>query len=360
MKKTLRYILLFPFSFLYGTVVTLRNWLYDLELLKQHTKQVPLLVVGNLTVGGTGKTPHIEFLIEQLQTELRLAVLSRGYGRKTSGFRLVSPDATSVETGDEPLQLARKYPQLPVAVCENRSIGIDRLIQLYPETDLILLDDAFQHRRIKPGMSVLLTDFNRLHTRDSMLPGGTLREPVWGSRRASVMIVTKCPPDSSPIDLRIIELELKPRPGQEVLFSCFTYDRLKPLFPDQQEKNTTINSLSEHSVLLLTGIASPQPIVNLLTGKSKELSVLNFPDHHEFTRRDLHLAETRFKEMNGADKLIVVTEKDAVRISSNPHLSDSIKKHIFVLPVRVSMLNDQTEVFTQKIIDYVRENKRDL
>src|SRR5690606_30215242 len=133
---------------------------YDLALLKQHTKQVPLLVVGNLTVGGTGKTLPIEFLIEQLQTELRLAVLSSGYGRKTSGFRLVSPDATSVETGDEPLQLARKYPQLPVAVCENRSIGIDRLIQLYPETDLILLDDAFQHRRIKPGMSVLLTDFN--------------------------------------------------------------------------------------------------------------------------------------------------------------------------------------------------------
>jgi len=359
MKKLFRYILLFPVSMCYGAIVSFRNLLYDFGILKSYEKKVPLLVVGNLTVGGTGKTPHVEFLLEILQNELRLAVLSRGYKRKSKGFMLIEHDSTFTEAGDEPLQIAKKFPHIPVAVCEKRSHGVDRLMANYPETDLIILDDAYQHRSIKAGFQLLLTDFNRLHTRDSMLPGGNLRETINGSKRASLIMVTKCPPKLSPIDQRIIEMELKPELYQEVLFSCFRYEPLRPLFPLESPVNLKLNSLGEYSIVLATGIVSPQLIVNELHDKCKQLITVNFPDHHSFTRQNLNLLERKLDKVDNQSKLIVVTDKDAVRLINNSYLPDSLKKHIFVIPVKVELLNDQTALFTTKIIDYVRENKRD-
>lgn len=358
MKKLIRHILLFPVSIFYGAIVYFRNQLYDFGILNSHEKKVPLLVVGNITVGGTGKTPHVEFLIENLQKKLHLAVLSRGYKRKTKGFVLVKADSDVKVSGDEPLQLVKKFPTIPLAVCEKRSIGVDKLMEQFPETDLIILDDAFQHRSIKAGFQLLLTDFNHLHTRDSMLPGGNLREPIAGSKRASLIMVTKCPPNLSPIDQRIIELELKPEVYQEVLFSYFRYEALKPLFMEETLSEIALDAIGEYSILLTTGIVSPELIVDELKDKCAQLINFNFPDHHSFTRNDLSLLERKFAKLEQPNKLIVVTDKDAVRLINNSHLPDSLKKHIFVIPVKVELLNDQTTVFTKKIIEYVRENKR--
>lgn len=358
MKKITRYILLFPFSVLYGAIILLRNLLYDFDILSADKKEVPLLSIGNLTVGGTGKTPHVEYLLNSLQQELKLAVLSRGYKRKTNGFVLVSPSAKVSETGDEPKQIAAKFPHIPVAVCENRSKGVDRLIELYPDTDLIILDDAFQHRKLKVGFSVLLTDYNRLHTRDSILPGGNLREPLRGSRRATIIIITKCPAEITPIDLRILELEMKPKPGQEVMFTGFEYEPLRALFPDNNSTLVSLDSIHEHSVILLTGIVSQKLILQELKSKCSNIISLNYSDHHTFSRNDLLQLERKTDRLNTSKKLIITTEKDAVRLIDNPHLPDSIKKYIFVLPVKVKVLNNQTTVFTKKIIEYVRENKR--
>ncbi|MDX9747574.1 MAG: tetraacyldisaccharide 4'-kinase [Paludibacter sp.] len=359
MKKLIRYILLFPLSICYGAMVSLRNLLYDFGILAAHEKKVALLSVGNLTVGGTGKTPHVEFLLENLQNELHLAVLSRGYKRKSKGFVLINPYSGVEDAGDEPLQIVRKFPHIPVAVCEKRSRGVDLILEQFPDTDLIILDDAFQHRSIKAGFQLLLTDYNRLHTRDSLLPGGNLRETVSGSKRASLIMVTKCPPKLSPIDQRIIELELKPQPYQEILFSRFRYEPLRSLFPDESPVNVEPNRLKEYSIVLATGIVTPRLIVHELQDKCKELIAVNFPDHHNFTRQNLNLLERKLTKVDNPNKIMVVTDKDAVRLINNSNLSDSLKKHIFVIPVKVELLNDQTTVFTKKIIDYVRENKRD-
>lgn len=358
MKKLIRYILLFPLSMCYGAIVSFRNLLYDFGLLAIHKKKVALLSVGNLTVGGTGKTPHVEFLLEILQNNLRLAVLSRGYKRKSKGFVMITTGSKVEVAGDEPLQIARKFPHIPVAVCEKRSRGVDLILEQHPDTDLIILDDAFQHRSIKTGFQLLLTDYNRLHTRDYLLPGGNLREPVSGSKRASHIMVTKCPPDLSPIDQRIIELELKPKPYQEILFSRFRYEPLKPLFPDESPENVAPTSLKEYSIVLATGIVTPQLILHELQDKCKQLIAVNFPDHHSFTLQNLTFLERKLEKIENPNKIMVVTDKDAVRLINNSFLPDSLKKHIFVIPVKVELLNDQTEVFIKKIIDYVRENKR--
>lgn len=351
----LRYILLFPFSFIYGFIVTIRNWMYSTGVLRSYEKNIPTLIVGNLTVGGTGKTPHIEFLITHLSNELHIAVLSRGYKRKTRGFLLVTPSMNAAKPGDEPLQIKRKYPEIPVAVCEDRSRGVDELLKAHPDIELILLDDAFQHRRLKPGLSILLTDYNRLYTRDSMLPGGNLREPVRGSKRAGYILVTKCPANLQPIDLRIIELEINPRPGQEVFFSELVYDKIKPLFP---QINIEVSDISDYTILLVTGIVSPRAIQQQLQPRCSRLVTLQYPDHHDFSNGDLSTIKRKFESLKTEKKLIITTEKDAARLIDMNGLSESVKKHIFVLPVRVQLLNQQTPVFIQKIIDYVRENKR--
>jgi tetraacyldisaccharide 4'-kinase len=356
--KHIRFLLLLPISLLYGFFVTIRNWLYDVEILSSDTKAVPLVSVGNLTVGGTGKTPHVEFLIESLQEFFSPAVLSRGYKRKTTGFAIATPSVNAGEIGDEPRQIASKFPHIPVAVCENRSHGVDRLLQLHPQTNLIILDDAFQHRKIKPGFSILLTEYRRRYTSDSMLPGGNLREPRRGSKRANIILVTKCPPDLTPIQMRIIEKEINPTIGQYVLFSCYKYEKLRPLFPETGSQPLELPALSTSSVILMTGIVNPKMIRDELERHSTKTFTMNFPDHHSYTRRNFSQLERKLDGLNTSEKLVVVTEKDAAKLYDHTGLSDSLKKYIFVLPVSVHIMDKQQEVFIKKITDYVRENSR--
>lgn len=363
MQKKARFFILFPVSLVYSCITGLRNLLYNKGILHSESKKIPLVVIGNLTVGGTGKTPHTEFLIEGLRDQFRLAVLSRGYKRSTKGFIKATHLHTVSDLGDEPLQMALKYPSVPVAVCENRSEGIDRLLELHPELELILLDDAFQHRRIRPGFSILLTDFNRLHTRDSLLPGGNLRESVKGSQRADCIIVTKCNPELDSDQRSEIIQEVKVQPNQEVYFSSYAYGALRPVFPAIHSPETLLKSpaevellLANMAILVVTGVVSPRLLIDEFTPRCKELHSLQFPDHHHFGKRDFERIESAFRAISHPDKLILTTEKDAARLLHHPMLSDSIKKYIFVVPVVVQIFDNREKELIQKITDYVREN----
>ncbi|MDD4489644.1 MAG: tetraacyldisaccharide 4'-kinase [Paludibacter sp.] len=358
MKKTLRYLLFLPFSILYGIFTGIRNWLYDIGALSSVEKDTAIISVGNLTVGGTGKTPHVEFIISELQSLFRVAMLSRGYKRDTKGFVLADKNTDANLIGDEPFQIYQKFSNIPVAVCENRSIGIDKLMNLYHNLDAIILDDAFQHRKIRSGLSILLTDYKRLHTRDSLLPGGNLRESVRGSKRADIIIVTKCPVNIKPIDMRVIEHEVRPSIYHQVFFSTYIYDEPLPLFIRYADEHWLFRKIKKRnaSILLVTGIVSPQMINNFLAEYSNDINSLHFSDHHDFSKKDLVLIEKKFNEIQNPEKIILVTEKDAARLIKNKAVPNSLKYNIFVLPIRVKILNNKETALIKKITDYVAEN----
>lgn len=351
-------MLFLPFSILYGIVTGIRNWLYDIEILSAEEKKTTTISIGNLTVGGTGKTPHVEFILSELQSLFQVAMLSRGYKRKTKGFILADETTDSLQIGDEPFQVFRKFSDIPVAVCENRSKGIDQLLNLYPNLDAIILDDAFQHRKVRSGLSILLTDYNRLHTRDSLLPGGNLRESKKGSRRADIVIVTKCPSKMTPIDMRLIENEVRPTFYHPVFFSTYVYDEPLPLFMHDTQENWLLGKIKKKnaSILLVTGIVSPGMITTFLTNYSTDIRSLHFRDHHDFTPKDITLIEKKFHEIENPEKLIMVTEKDAARLIKDNVVSGPLKYHIFVLPIRVEILNNKETAFIKKITDYVAKN----
>jgi tetraacyldisaccharide 4'-kinase len=358
MKNTIRYLLFLPFSILYGIATGIRNWLYDIGAISTEEKGTAIISVGNLTVGGTGKTPHVEFILSELQSLFRVAMLSRGYKRKTKGFILADNHSDSLQIGDEPFQIFQKYNNIPVAVCENRSRGIDQLLNLYPNLDAIILDDAFQHRKIRSGLSILLTDYKRLHTRDSLLPGGNLRESAKGSKRADIIIVTKCPDDMKPIDMRVIEHEVRPTIYHQVFFSTYIYDEPLPLFIRYADEHWLFRKIKKKnaSILLVTGIVSPQMINAFLADFSTDIRSLHFSDHHEFSKKDIVLIEKKYYEIKNSEKLILVTEKDAARLIKNKAVPNSLKYHIFVLPIRVKILNNKETALIKKITDYVAEN----
>ena len=356
---------LYPVSWLYGTVVTLRNKLFDWGFFQSKSFNVPILCVGNLAVGGTGKTPHTEYLIKLLHDEHQVAVLSRGYKRHTKGFQLANSKSTAQSIGDEPYQMHSKFPSVTLAVDENRCHGIERLLKIKdPSVDLILLDDAFQHRYVKPGLSILLTDYHRLFCDDTFLPAGRLRESVNGKNRAQIVIVTKCPQDIKPIDFNIITKRLNLFPYQQLFFSSFCYGDLQPVFPDLAiEKGTSSNriplsSLEHTNVLLVTGIASPTPILDHLGDCVQHIDLLSFDDHHNFSHRDMQLIKERFKKLKGEKHLIITTEKDATRLIHHPALDEQLKPFIYALPIEIEILQNQQDKFNQHIINYVRENTR--
>ncbi|GAB1416466.1 tetraacyldisaccharide 4'-kinase [Paludibacter sp.] len=321
-------------------------------------KSTAVISIGNITVGGTGKTPHTEYLLSELQSLFRIAVLSRGYKRKTRGFILADEKSNATTIGDEPFQIYQKFPGILVAVCENRSKGIDKLLSIHPNLDLIILDDAFQHRRVKAGLSILLTDYRKIHTRDSILPGGNLRESAKGSKRSDIIIVTKCPSNIKPIDMRIIEHEVQPTLFHQVYFSAYQYDEPLPLFIKYASTHWLFNKIKQRSasILLVTGIVAPQMIYTFLSDYSDDIKTMNFRDHHAFSKKDFMIIEKTFYDISNPEKLILVTEKDAARLISNPELPKSLKYHIFVLPIRVNILNNKETAFFKKITDYVAEN----
>ena len=351
---------LMPLSWLYGIGVELRNWMFDNGVLKQTEYSVPVICVGNLTVGGTGKTPHIEYIIDLLSKQYKVAVVSRGYKRKSKRMQVVNVNSDVKRVGDEPLQIKLKYPNTTVIVDKDRRNAIEYLLaqesQLQP--DVILLDDGYQHRYVKPSLSVLLVDSNRPIYEDALLPAGRLREPLKRKDRASIVLVTKCSSTMQPINFRIFANGLNLFPFQSLYFTGFKYNRLRPVFAEFNQESFGLDDIRKKQVLLVTGIATTKPLENKLRKKTYNLHTLFFPDHHFFNKDDIKSIEKRFTELSG-DKIVVTTEKDAVRLQAMPYLSDDLKEKLFYLPINVSFLDErENESFNNKIINHVRNYQK--
>ena len=346
-----------PLSWLYGLGVGFRNLLFKLGILKSRAFDIPVISVGNITVGGSGKTPHVEYLVSLLKDKMKVAVLSRGYKRKSKGYVLANDDTTMREIGDEPYQMKQKFPKLYVAVDKKRTEGIDRLThdEQTKDVDVILLDDAYQHRYVKPGVNILLVDYHRLIIYDKLLPAGCLREPKEGKSRADIVIITKCPKDLRPMEYRVLMKALDLYPYQSLYFTTLIYDNLKQVYGTE---SMPINSLPDKcNVLLLTGIASPKQMQNDLSVYNYNLSYLSFSDHHNFSKKDIRTINRKFAELP-SPKVIITTEKDVARIKFVEGLNDEVKESMYALPVRIQFMLGQEEDFNNKIINYVRKNSR--
>ena len=347
---------LLPLSWLYGIGVRLRNWCFEVGILKSRSFDVPVVSVGNITVGGTGKTPHVEYLIELLQRKFHVAVLSRGYKRKSKGFTIANADTTVHNIGDEPFQMKQKYPDITVAVDKNRCHGIEQLTNNDKKLDVILLDDAFQHRYVKPGVNILLVDYHRLIIYDKLLPAGRLREPLSGKNRADIVIVTKCPKELRPMEYRVITKAMDLFPYQQLYFTTIEYGTLRPLFKNTKELKD-LSELKNMNVLLLTGIASPKQMIHDLSPMAAGIHPLSFSDHHQFTQEDIERIHDEFTALP-SPKVIITTEKDATRLLAVKGLSDEVKKNLYVLPIEIKFMQEQENMFNENMIDYVRKNSR--
>ena len=350
---------LLPFSWLYGLAVIIRNELFELNILKTRRFDIPVISVGNITVGGAGKTPHVEYLIRLLKDKMKVAVLSRGYKRKSRGYVLAGNNTPMREIGDEPYQMKIKFPDIRVAVDKKRCEGIDRLTtdEETKDTDVILLDDAFQHRYVQPGINILLVDYHRLIIYDKLLPAGRLREPLSGKHRADIVIITKCPDTLNPIDYRVLSKAMELYPFQQLYFTKLEYCPLEPIF--HKGLSIPLTEIRGKNVLLLTGIASPRQLetdINAYTGNNA-LTMLSFPDHHSFTQKDIRRINEAFAGME-APRMIITTEKDQARLMGIETLSDDVKDNIYALPIKVRFMLDKEETFNKKIISYVRKNSR--
>ena len=346
-----------PLSWLYGLGVGFRNLMFKLGILKSRAFDIPVISVGNITVGGSGKTPHVEYLVSLLKDKLKVAVLSRGYKRKSKDYVLADNDSTMSQIGDEPYQIKQKFPDIYVAVDKKRTRGIDRLTSdgLTKDVDVILLDDAYQHRYVKPGVSILLIDYHRLIIYDKLLPAGCLREPQEGKSRADIVIITKCPKDLRPMEYRVLMKALDLFPYQSLYFTTLAYDNLKQVYGTG---SIALNSLPKScNVLLLTGIASPKQMQHDLEVYNCNLHLLAFPDHHNFSKKDVREINSKFAALP-SPKIIITTEKDASRIKFVEGLEDEVKESMYALPIRIQFMLGQEEEFNNKIINYVRKNSR--
>ncbi len=349
--------LLLPLTWFYGAAVNIRNSLFDAGFLKSTHFSTPVISVGNITCGGTGKTPFVEYLIRLLSDKHRVAVLSRGYKRKGCGYLLADTSTPVRLLGDEPWQMSQKFPDVHVAVDKDRVHGITRLLsdEATRDTEVVLLDDAFQHRYVKPDLNILLVDYHRLITHDCLLPAGRLREPVEGKCRADMVIVTKCPHDITPMGCRVIQKSLELHPYQDLFFATLRYGKLKSLFADRER---TLESLSpRESVLLFTGIAVPEQMQQDLERYTRRLSTLSFPDHHKFTHADVRKLNSHFLSLP-EPRLAVTTEKDASRLLHLEGLAPELRDALYVLPVEVEFLRGKEETFNKKIIHHVFRNQR--
>lgn len=339
-----------------------RNKIFDTNLISAAQYDIPVIGVGNITIGGTGKTPHVEYILQNLCSNYRVAVLSRGYKRKTKGFILANSKSTPESIGDESWQIYHKFGMsAKVAVCESRRKGIDELLRLYPDLDLILLDDSFQHRWVKPSVNICLMEYGRPVYRDKVLPLGRLRESASGISRADMVIVTKCPVNASQLQLRIVANELDLMKYQKLYFSRYSYEELKPVFPDENPYVANLTSLThDDSVFLLTGIAHPRYFVRHYHDYPFNKRVQHFPDHHDFSRKDIELIADKFRKMKGERKLIITTEKDAVRIAHNPYFPNFLKPFIFYQPVSVKMIQGTYDHDNNLIQDLMQSVNKSL
>lgn len=340
--------ILFPFAILYGVITSIRNFLFDNKVLQSYSFDIPIIAVGNLSVGGTGKTPQIEYLIRLLSAKYTIATLSRGYKRKSEGFVLADSTSNAEILGDEPFQFYKKFNNIQVAVDADRKNGIEQLLLQTQKPNLILLDDAFQHRKVKAGFYILLTSYGDLYSDDFMLPTGNLRENKSGAKRADVIIVTKCPEGLSVAEQNNIKIKLGLSAKQELYFTCITYDDC--IY--SENKKVALQDVQNQPQLLLAGIAKPEPFFSYLKTNTNNQEVLQYPDHHSFTEKEI--LDLKNKAQN---QIIITTEKDYVRLKSQ-HTDGILAAQLYYLPIRSSFLSNR-ENFDTTILNYVGKSSVD-
>jgi len=358
-KKTAFKWLLFPLALIYKIITGTRNTLFDLKILSSVEFDLPVISVGNITVGGTGKTPHIEYLIDLLKQDYKLAVLSRGYKRKTQNYILASEKSTVDEIGDEPKQIKSKFQNVTVAVDANRVRGINKLISTV-NPNVILLDDAFQHRWVEPGLSILLIDYNRPLQEDHILPLGELRENMSERRRANVLVVTKTPTDIKPIEQRIIEKNLGLFPYQIIYFTTIKYGKIKPVYNEFAKTNSASDEQiksNKTTILAITGIAQPEHLLKYLESFGTDLVHLTFPDHHPYSRKDINTILKKFNAIENESKIIITTEKDAVRFLDMQYIDEHIQQNLYFVPLEIGFLNNDKTDFDKHILKFITKDK---
>jgi tetraacyldisaccharide 4'-kinase len=353
LQTTLARILLAPFSLLYGLGVSVRDWLYRHGYLKSVRFSLPVISVGNLSVGGAGKTPHIEYLILLLQDYLEIATLSRGYRRKTRGYLSVANEMNAEQVGDEPLQFKRKFPAVFVAVAEERAFAIPQILSDKPDTQLVLLDDAFQHRAVDPGLNILLTPFDKPFTRDYLLPSGRLREWRSAYQRADVVIVSKCPPDLDRAAADQLQAEIAPLPHQQLYFSYYDYGAPYYLF----DRRYRLKWDPEAELILFCAIAGTDYLLDYLEAQARAVHVLEFADHHYFSPGDVAGLNTSFRNLQAPKKAIITTEKDAMRLELHRDYLAKQKLPIFVLPATVRFHFDEGPAFDENVRRFLLDFK---
>jgi tetraacyldisaccharide 4'-kinase len=345
-------ILLLPFSLVYWLVVAIRNRCYDKKWFKSASFNLPLVCVGNITTGGTGKSPMVEYLVKQLKVNFKPATLSRGYKRKTKGYALANEKTTALDIGDEPMQFHLKFPDVPVAVGEERLVAIPQLLHDRPDTQVIILDDAFQHRSVTCGLNIVLTEFNNLYTRDWYLPTGDLRDEKRSMCRAQVIVVTKCPAGLAVKKKEDIEAEIRVFPAQEIFFSTIQYGAPYHLVTKKRYQLT-----QDVEVLLVTGIANPTPLKKWLAGNCKTYSELSYSDHHIFTIDDWREIQQRFRSITYINKIILTTEKDAVRLTKFEQ--ELVGTPFYVLPIEMEFLFGGSERFIELVRHFIEQTVRE-
>ena len=343
-------ILLLPFSIVYWFAAWLRNFFYNTKIFRSSSFGLPVICIGNLSVGGTGKSPMVEFLISQLQDKFKLATLSRGYKRKTRGYALANENTTSLDIGDEPMLFHRKFPDVPVAVGEERLVAIPQLLHDKPGTQVIILDDAFQHRAVNAGLNILLTDYNNLFTRDFYLPTGDLRDLRANYKRADIIVVTKCKFELTAEEADQLSNEISPLPGQQLFFSSIQYGN-----PYHITNHAPFELDTTTEVLLVTGIASPQPLKRLLEERCHSYQLMSFSDHYIFRIDDLRDIRRRFDRIEAPKKIILTTEKDAMRLMK--FKNELEKLPVYVIPISHHFLFEEEMKFLSAVTKFIREFK---
>lgn len=343
-----------PLAFLYGIGIWVRHKMFDWGWLRSRKFDIPVVCVGNLTVGGTGKTPVTEMLVANFSKRYNVAVLSRGYKRRTKGYLEVEKNSRFLDTGDEPKQIKLKFPDVVVAVCEKRTEGIDRIRENHPEINLIILDDGFQHRYVQTWADIVLMDYNRPIYRDHLLPWGNLRDLKSQLHRASFVIVTKCPPDMTPIDRRIVRKSLGLYPYQNLYFATTETGRVRPLFPQDGMPELRPGS----DVIAMSGIGNPESFRRVLARKYNVVDELVYPDHHPYRRRDL-AAMAELLEQTGGNAYIVTTEKDMVKLAGSKKIPRELRERLYYMPVKISLYEDSEKDFINKLSYDVRTNPED-
>lgn len=344
-RKIIAY-LFFPLSISYAIVVMVRNKAFERGILHQRRHKTATIGVGNLATGGTGKTPHIEYLTRMFSTieGCKPAVLSRGYRRKTRGFVLATPSTAVEEIGDEPFQMYAKRPDVPVAVCEDRNLGMDMIANRCSDVNLVLLDDVYQHRYIRPDILVLLTDYARPFYTDSVIPFGNLREPRSGYRRADIVVVTKCPTNLSAEEQKRMVDKIKPTNSQKVFFSYVEYGTATAM---DGKSTVELNEISD--VLLLTGIANPKPLADKV-GEKCRVHQCRFADHHSFSHSDIEMISRQFDAIEAERKIILTTEKDYVRLAAAKHSAAIDGLPIYYIPIQIRFHQSNGTTFDNEIL----------